>query len=69
MNFKQFIKDNDGFAHQRALKEFYYQLCSDALELTGNNTSKAAELTGMSRTTFLKWARYSGVAKYERTAV
>lgn len=61
MNFEDFIKENAGHAHHRALKEFYYQLISDALRITKGNNTKAAELLGLNRETMRKWRDVAGV--------
>jgi DNA-binding protein Fis len=61
MNFIEFIQNNKGHAQQRALKEFYYQLITDALNITGGNKTAASELLGMNRGTFQKWFDIAGV--------
>lgn len=53
--------NNQGCAHQRALKEFYYQLLTDALNICGGKKWAAAELLGMNRGTFRKWMDIAGV--------
>ena len=55
LDIKQFILENNGFASVKAHKEFRYQLCQDALELCNGNKTKAAEMLGISRTTFKEW--------------
>lgn len=55
MNLKEFILNNEGFASVKAHKEFRWQLCKDALELCNGNKTKAAEMLGISRTTFEGW--------------
>ena len=67
MNLKQFITDNTGHAHQRALKEFYWQLIMDALELSGGNQTEASKMLGMCRTTFRKYCDIYEVDYEHRT--
>ena len=55
LDIKEFILNNNGFASIKAHKEFRYQLCQDALELCNGNKTKAAEMLGISRTTFKEW--------------
>ena len=59
LDIKQFILENDWFASVKAHKEFRYQLCNDALELCNGNKTKAAEMLGISRTTFKEWVSES----------
>ena len=63
MTLTPFIQDNQGYAHQRALKEFYYQLITDALRITRGHKKAAAELLGMNYGTFKKWHDVSGVGQ------
>lgn len=55
LDIKEFILNNNSFASVKAHKEFRYQLCQDALELCSGNKTKAAEMLGISRTTFKDW--------------
>lgn len=55
MNLKQFIQDNNGRASAKAHIEFRLQLVHDALELCGQNQTKAAEILGISRQTLKEW--------------
>lgn len=59
--YKQFVLDNIGHAHHRALKEFYRQLIGDTLKLTRGNKTHAAKLLGITREKLRKWMHVAGI--------
>lgn len=59
--YKQFIKDNSGHAHHRAIKQFYKHLITDALTLSNGNKSKAAQMLGITRMRLRMWMQAAGL--------
>lgn len=54
MNLKKYIDDNYGYAYVRAIKEFEFQLYSDALEMMNYDITATAHVLGVSRITVKK---------------